>query len=159
MRGATGIVLASRKIGGLTRHVVHVVDGNRSYQHRRVKEIFHRSFPTLRRSRSSRTWRSVLFTISTVSGSPESNTHIPCSLYMRPLPRAGRKTTRSSDASSSITSPGPSCNSCLICLGNTIRPALSMVVVAFIMALYHAICHLLELMGGPLGSIRGFAHF
>src|SRR5260370_6996580 len=105
MRGATGILLASRKIGDLTRHVVHVVDGNRSYQHRRVKEIFHRTFPTLRRSRSSRTWRSVLFTISTVSGSPESNTHIPCSLHMPPLPRARPEHPRSPNPSTPLPPP------------------------------------------------------
>src|SRR5580698_9110223 len=142
MRGAARVVAVGLLIHRKTLPMLGMLDGRSCYQHRRVKENLHRILPRLRRSRSSRTLRIVLFTVAVLSGTPESKTQTPCFLYIRPFPLAGRKMMRSSELSNSRKSPGASCNSSRTGLGSTTRPALSTVSVVTIMAFYHSWCHL-----------------
>jgi hypothetical protein len=71
--------------------VLRVLHENAGHQNRGVEEIFHRNFPRLRRSRSSRTRTIVLRTTSAARGFPESKTQPPCFFRMRPFPWAGRR--------------------------------------------------------------------
>src|SRR5207245_3593788 len=127
MRGAAGIFLIRSNKGCQTFWMVRVFVKQRRHKYGGVEEVLHRVFPRTLRSRSSRTRRIVSRTTPAESGAPPCSTQIPCFLRMRALPRAGRRTMRSSELSNSRESPGLSCNSSRTGLGSTSRPVLSRV--------------------------------
>src|SRR5437870_1326480 len=127
MRGTAGIFLIRSNKGCQTFWMVRVFVKQRRHKDGGVEEVLHRVFPRTLRSRSSRTRRIVSRTTPAESGAPPCSTQIPCFLRMRALPRAGRRTMRSSELSNSRESPGLSCNSSRTGLGSTSRPVLSRV--------------------------------
>src|SRR5437870_7145458 len=127
MRGTAGIFLIRSNKGCQTFWMVRVFVKQRRHKDGGVEEVLHRVFPRTLRSRSSRTRRIVSRTTPAESGAPPCSTQIPCFLRMRALPRAGRRTMRSSELSNSRESPGLSCKSSRTGLGSTSRPVLSSV--------------------------------
>src|ERR1700693_6437910 len=103
------MLLVRLEVGPATGSMVHVLIQKGRHKDGGVKEVSQRGFPRIARSRSRRTLRMVSSTTFAGSGASLCSTHIPCFLYMRALPRAGRKTIWSSELSSSNESPGLIC--------------------------------------------------
>src|SRR5690348_2631916 len=92
VRGTTGGLFVGLQIGRRAGRVVLVSEQPSRAQDCGVKADHHFIHsPTPCRSRPARPRPIVRFTAAAEIGTPESKTHTPCFLYIRPFPGAGRR--------------------------------------------------------------------